>query len=105
MKQKLVKVHPADNVLVALTDLLKGEAVQYNGEEFVLQDNIPSKHKFVTADLSAGDTVIMYGVMVGKAQTAIPKGGRTFCLSQNGFQMGGAGRLKIQEQDIQWLPP
>jgi altronate hydrolase len=74
MKKKLVKVHPDDNVLVALTDLLKGESVSFNEEEFILQDNIPAKHKFVTADLKAGDVVIMYGVMVGKAQSNIAKG-------------------------------
>ncbi len=75
MKQKLVKVHPGDNVLVALTNLSKGERVQYNGEEFVLQDDIPAKHKFVTTDMQAGDVIEMYGVMVGKAQCIIPKGG------------------------------
>ncbi len=75
MKQKLVKVHPGDNVLVALTNLSKGEIVNYNGEEFTLQDDIPAKHKFVTTDLQEGNIVIMYGVMVGKAQTPITKGG------------------------------
>ena len=75
MKQKLVKVHPDDNVLVALSNLAKGEVVNYNGEEFVLQDDIPAKHKFVTTDLSTGDVVEMYGVMVGKAQSKIPQGG------------------------------
>jgi altronate hydrolase len=75
MKQRLAKVHPDDNVLVALTNLSKGETVNYNGEEFILQDDIPAKHKFVTSDLDTGDIVVMYGVMVGKAQSAIPKGG------------------------------
>ena len=75
MKQKLVKVHPGDNVLVALTNLSKGEQVNYNGEEFILQDDIPAKHKFVTTDMNAGDIVVMYGVMVGKAQSNIAKGG------------------------------
>lgn len=75
MKNKLVKVHSNDNVLVALTNLAKGEVLSYDGEEFVLQDDIPAKHKFVTKDLSAGDVVMMYGVMVGKAQSDIPKGG------------------------------
>jgi altronate hydrolase len=75
MKKKLVKVHPDDNVLVALTDLLKGDQVSFNGEEFILQDNIPAKHKFVTTNLKTGDVVVMYGVMVGKAQSDIVKGG------------------------------
>ena len=75
MKQRLAKVHPNDNVLVALTNLSKGESVTYNGDEFILQDDIPAKHKFVTTGLGKGDSVIMYGVMVGKAQTNIAKGG------------------------------
>ncbi len=75
MKQKIVKVHPADNVLVALTDLAKGEEITYNEGHFILQDAIPAKHKFVTSDLQEGDVVTMYGVMVGKAQSFIPKGG------------------------------
>ena len=75
MKQKLLKVHPDDNVLVALTNLSKGETVDYNGEEFILQDDIAAKHKFVTSNLQTGDMVVMYGVMVGKAQSYIPKGG------------------------------
>lgn len=75
MKQRLVKVHPDDNVLVALTNFTKGETVSFNGEEFTLQDDIPAKHKFVTTDLTKGDSVIMYGVLVGTAQINIPKGG------------------------------
>lgn len=75
MKQRLMKAHPNDNVLVALTDLSKGESVQFNGDEFILQDHIPAKHKFVTAHLTTGDSVIMYGVLVGKAQSDIAKGG------------------------------
>lgn len=75
MKNKLLKVHPGDNVIVALTNLSKGEVVNYNGEDFVLQNDIPAKHKFVTTDLKTGDIVYMYGVMVGKAQTDIPKAG------------------------------
>jgi altronate hydrolase len=75
MKQRLAKVHPGDNVLVALSDLKRSETVNFNGEEFILQDDIPAKHKFVTSDLKKGDAVTMYGVLVGKAQADIPKGG------------------------------
>lgn len=75
MKQKVVKVHPKDNVLVALTDLQKDETVAYNGSDYVLTEKIPAKHKFFTTDLKTGDEIIMYGVLVGKAQNDIPKGG------------------------------
>lgn len=76
MKQLVLKVHPKDNVLVALTSLSKGAVVSYNGEEFILQEDIPAKHKFFTRDMGTGDEIIMYGVLVGKAQLNIAKGSR-----------------------------
>lgn len=75
MKGSVLKVHPKDNVLVALKNLTKGEKISYNGDEYILQDNIPAKHKFFTQDMNVGDKVIMYGVLVGKAQNFIPAGG------------------------------
>ena len=75
MKQIVLKVHPKDNVLVALRDLAKGETISYNGEEYITQEKIPAKHKFFTKDMNAGDKVIMYGVLVGKMQNDIPAGG------------------------------
>ena len=76
MSQKVLKVNRNDNVIVALQDLPKGEKVVYNGIEYTVVDDVPAKHKFVENNMKAGDEVIMYGVLVGKAQTDIPKGGR-----------------------------
>ncbi|HVT87069.1 MAG TPA: altronate dehydratase family protein [Chitinophagaceae bacterium] len=73
--QRVLKVHPNDNVLVALRNLAKGEKIIYEGEEYVLQDPVPAKHKFFTHEMNQGDKVIMYGVLVGKAQHTIPAGG------------------------------
>jgi altronate hydrolase len=75
MKHKVLKVHPKDNVIVALTNLLKGETISFEGNEYTLKDNITAKHKFFTKDMNEGDEVIMYGVLVGKAQNFIPRGG------------------------------
>ncbi|HYF31601.1 MAG TPA: altronate dehydratase family protein [Chitinophagaceae bacterium] len=75
MKRNIVKVHPDDNVLVALSNLNRGERIAYNGTEIMLHDNIPAKHKFVTRELQKGDPIIMYGVLVGKAQENIHSGG------------------------------
>lgn len=60
---------------MALKYLAKGESISSDGDRYVLQDNIPAKHKFFVHDMNAGDAVIMYGVLVGKAQNFIPKGG------------------------------
>ncbi|MCF3109687.1 altronate dehydratase family protein [Niabella sp. CC-SYL272] len=75
MAEIVLKVHPKDNVIVALKDLKKGQIISYGGAEYELQNDIGAKHKFFTQDLQAGDEIIMYGVLVGKAQEFIPRGG------------------------------
>jgi altronate hydrolase len=74
MKAKVLEVHPNDNVIVALQNLQKGESVQLNGSIYVVEEDIPAKHKFTAKPLSAGDDVTMYGVLVGKAKTEIAQG-------------------------------
>lgn len=76
MNHRILKVHPGDNVLVALTNLAKGETISFEGADYVLMENIPAKHKFYTQDMKAGDAVTMYGVLVGKTQMDIAKGSR-----------------------------
>lgn len=76
MKHKVMKVHPDDNVLVALSDLSVDEQVEYDGEMYTLINRVPAKHKFVLQDMHPGSEIIMYGVLAGKAETEIPKGGR-----------------------------
>jgi altronate hydrolase len=74
MKRKIVKIHHKDNVFVALTDLAKGEKLVFEDKEYVLADAIAAKHKFAAQALMKGSEVIMYGVLVGKAQSDIAEG-------------------------------
>ena len=76
MKHKVLKVHPRDNVIVALTNLSKGETISFEGADYLLPEEIPAKHKFFMQDMKTGDEVIMYGVLVGKTQKNIAKGSR-----------------------------
>ncbi|MES2274916.1 MAG: altronate dehydratase family protein [Bacteroidota bacterium] len=75
MKQSILKVHPNDNVLVALRDLQADEPVFYEGVTYNVTEFIPAKHKFAINTLPQGADVIMYGVLVGKTQSEIPAGG------------------------------
>ncbi len=72
---KALKIYPTDNVAVALSNLYQGDTVQFNGQAIYLLENIPAKHKFALQDMHAGDAVTMYGVLVGRAQNFILKGG------------------------------
>jgi altronate hydrolase len=74
--KEILQIHPDDNVLVALTDLVTGKTIRWRGNEIVLPGRVPIKHKLTTTELAAGDPVIMYGVLVGRATRSIPKGGR-----------------------------
>jgi altronate hydrolase len=76
MKSKVLKVQAKDNVIVALQNLAKGETVQYNGQDFLLLEDVPAKHKFYENDMKQGEEVIMYGVLVGKVQFDVAKGSR-----------------------------
>jgi len=75
MANRILKIHPKDNVLVALQDLSKGEQIDFGGEVYTLQDDIPAKHKFFMQEMHQGDDIYMYGVLVGKTQYTVPQGG------------------------------
>lgn len=101
MQQKALKIHPSDNVLVALSNLKTGETLVWENENILLKDNINAKHKLAIQDIQPGERVVMYGVLVGTTQSFIPKGGLLTTLnvshatepfSYRGFQN-------------QWVPP
>lgn len=73
MQRAVLQLHPGDNVLIALRDLRKGERIEAP-RSVVLTSDVPAKHKFATEDLAPNADVLMYGVLVGKATQAIPKG-------------------------------
>ena len=74
MRNTVLQLDPKDNVLIALIDLTKGHAVSFDGQRCVLFTDVPAKHKFALRDVAAGDPIFMYGVLVGKAVTAIRQG-------------------------------
>jgi altronate hydrolase len=96
-----LKIHPDDNVLVALKDLAAGTTIFYNDEVFILQENINAKHKFFLQDMKAGDSVIMYGVLVGKLQSAIMKGQVMTTTNTK----HAAGKYGYRDTRYSWQPP
>ena len=67
---KYIKINPADNVAVALEDLVKGEKV----EGVSLRMDIPRGHKIVLRDLAEGEDVIKYGFPIGHVTRAAAAG-------------------------------
>jgi altronate hydrolase len=70
----VLQLDPRDNVLIALTDLQRGEKVEHSGKQYTLVAGVPAKHKFATEDLPTGASVTMYGVLVGKILRPVRRG-------------------------------
>ncbi|MBU2946187.1 UxaA family hydrolase [Zobellia uliginosa] len=74
MSKQFLQIHPEDNVLAALTDISKGSEIFHNNDRFQLTADVKAKHKFTITNLNIGDSIIMYGSLVGKATKPIAKG-------------------------------
>ncbi|WP_294314569.1 altronate dehydratase family protein [uncultured Chryseobacterium sp.] len=74
MQKNILKVNPKDNVIVALVDLAAGTSVHLDGADYTVLRETKAKHKFAAEDFHEGDQIIMYGVIVGKANRFIGKG-------------------------------
>jgi altronate hydrolase len=96
-----LKIHPNDNVVVALTDLPSGFSVRINNQDFVLREKIAAKHKFFVRDMMQGEDVIMYGVLVGKVQQDIQQGS----LMTTANTKHAAGKYFYKGVQCQWTPP
>ena len=54
-----LRIHPKDNVLVALRDLDQGTPIEFEGLSFKLADKVAAKHKFTLNDQQPDDSIFM----------------------------------------------
>ena len=101
MRSRVLQLDSRDNVLVALTDLKRGESVEWAGRQHALKSDVPAKHKFATTDVVPGDSVVMYGVLVGQAVKPIAAG-ELVTLSNIRHQASG---FHQQSERFHWSPP
>lgn len=71
---EVLRVHPRDNVLVALRDLQPGETVRSRTEELIAKSSVPRGHKLATTPVSAGSPILKYGWPIGLATQDIASG-------------------------------
>ena len=70
----VLRVHPRDDVLVALRDIQPGETVQSPTDTLVARSAVPRGHKLAATPISAGATVRKYGWPIGRATVDIAAG-------------------------------
>ena len=86
---------------MALQDFPAGEEVTFEGKTYRLPEAVPTKHKFAAQDFAVGETIIMYGVTVGKALQFIPSGGRI--TTENVAH--AASKFSVGERNTDWTAP
>ncbi len=75
MPRRTLRIHPDDDVVIALHPLEMGECIPVGERSITVQEPVAQKHKIAVRDLAPGDPVNMYGVLVGRAMGPIPAGG------------------------------
>ena len=100
-QRSFLKIHPDDNVYVALKDLPGGTLIQDNGQRFELLQDVGAKHKFFLRDMETGEDVIMYGTLVGKVQSGIRQGQ----IMTTANTKHAAGKYGYRNRSYSWQPP
>lgn len=70
---RLIRMDPRDNVAVVANDGGLAEGTEVDG--LVLAETVPQAHKVALTALAAGDAVVRYGTVIGRAACPIPAGG------------------------------
>ena len=69
----LIRVHPDDDVAVAMADVAPG-TVPFEGAELIVSEPVARGHKVALNPLAAGDPVRRYGFPIGRATAPIARG-------------------------------
>ena len=69
--QRYIKIHPNDNVAVALAELAEGETVSVGELNVLLTQAVERGHKFALLPLAVGELVIKYGLPIGHATVPV----------------------------------
>lgn len=73
---KVLRVHPDDNVWVALETITAGSEISIENQSVTAIEDIDLKHKVATTDIAPGEFVKMYGTIAGVATRPIFRGAK-----------------------------
>jgi SAF domain len=65
--EKLLKIHPLDNVLIVVQEIAAGESLSMNGILVFFDKPVAMGHKIAGQFIASGEKVIKYGVPIGSA--------------------------------------
>ena len=71
---KFIKINAADNVVVCISDITKGDTISIDGKDIRVLQDTPAGHKILIADVNEGDNIIKYGYPIGHATRQLSAG-------------------------------
>lgn len=101
-KNRVLKLHPSDNLAVALEDLPVGEKVYVDDQLFVLKENVPVKHKFTLTEIKKGNPVYLYGIKVGSALSDISQAA---AITTENTANAASEVKRNSPRNYKWTPP
>jgi len=71
---RVLRIHPSDNVAVAICALAPGEEVNIDGTSLTVSEEVPAGHKIALSRIEPGMDVIKYGYPIGAATATAAAG-------------------------------
>lgn len=71
---KLIQLHPADNVFIVRVAVAAGEELLLGEQRIVIRDSLDIGHKIAAVNLAKGEKIVKFGVPVGSATMDIELG-------------------------------
>lgn len=69
-----LKINPADSVVVCLQPKKKGDIIEIDGKQIVVNQDTPAGHKVLIKDAKEGEDIIKYGYPIGHARQNLKAG-------------------------------
>ena len=71
---RLLRLHPADNVLTVIATLEAGAQIRVGCASVVVAARLPIGHKVAAQAIAAGERIVKYGAPIGSAVRTISAG-------------------------------
>jgi altronate dehydratase small subunit len=71
---RLLRLHPADNVLTVIKTLSPGDQIDLGASAVSVTVRLPIGHKVAARQIAAGEKILKYGAPIGSAKCAIAPG-------------------------------
>jgi len=90
---QILKIHPADNVVVALQPLSAGAVFEVDGHSIQVAEDVPAGHKIAIRAIKKDENVIKYGFPIGHAKEDKMAGS---WMNENNIKTNLAGLLNYE---------